>query len=88
MCFVYTFARQLKIKENSFINSMQTFKGLPHRFEFFLKKRNVNFINDSKATSFTSSQLALSGLKNIYWILGGLPKKSDQLKLSKIKKYY
>ncbi len=86
MCFVYTFARQLKIKENSFINSMQTFKGLPHRFEFFLKKRNVNFINDSKATSFTSSQLALSGLKNIYWILGGLPKKGDQLNLSKIKK--
>ena len=38
MCFIYTFARQLKIKENSFINSMQTFKGLPHRFEFFLKK--------------------------------------------------
>ncbi len=86
MCFVYTFARQLKIKDNSFINLMQTFKGLPHRFEFFLKKRNVNFINDSKATSFTSSQLALSGLKNIYWILGGLPKKGDQLNLSKIKK--
>ena len=54
---------------------MNSFKGLPHRFEIFLKKKNVTFINDSKATSFKASQLALSSLKNIYWILGGLTKK-------------
>ena len=65
---------------------MQTFKGLSHRFEIFLKKRNTTFINDSKATSFTASQLALSSLKNIYWILGGLPKKGDRLNFTKYKK--
>ena len=29
---------------------------------------------------------ALSSLKNIYWILGGLPKKNDKINLSKYKK--
>jgi len=86
MCFIYTFAKLLKITESSFINAVQTFKGLSHRFEIFLKKKNVTFIDDSKATSFTASQLALSSLKNIFWILGGLPKKSDKLNISRIKK--
>ena len=35
MSFIYTFAKLLKIKEKSFIRSMRTFKGLPHRFEIF-----------------------------------------------------
>ena len=85
MSFIYSFSRLLKIREKSFINAMQTFKGLSHRFEVFLKKKNVTFIDDSKATSFTSSELALSSLKNIYWILGGLPKRGDRLNLNKYK---
>ena len=64
---------------------MKTFKGLPHRFEVFLKKNNITFINDSKATSFRATQRALSSLKNIYWILGGLPKKNDRILLSGLK---
>ncbi len=86
MSFIYTFAKLLKIKEKSFIDSMKSFKGLPHRFEIFLRKRNLKFINDSKATSFKATQSALSSLQNIYWILGGLPKRGDKLKLSKSKK--
>ena len=39
MSFVYTFSKLLKIKEKSFIKSMKSFKGLPHRFEIFLKKK-------------------------------------------------
>ena len=38
MSFVYTFAKLIKIKDNSFINSMKSFKGLAHRFEIFLKE--------------------------------------------------
>ena len=86
MSFIYTFAKLLKIKEKSFIDSMKSFKGLPHRFEIFLRKKNLKFINDSKATSFKATQSALSSLQNIYWILGGLPKRGDKLKLSKSKK--
>ena len=86
MSFAYTFARLLKIKESSFVKSINSFKGLPHRFELFLKKKDVIFINDSKATSFKATQSALSSCKNIYWILGGLPKKKDKIKLLELKK--
>ena len=65
---------------------MKSFKGLSHRFEIFLKKDDIVFINDSKATSFRATQSALSSLKNIYWILGGLPKKDDKIRLSGLKK--
>ena len=53
---------------------MNSFKGLSHRFEIFLKKKYSTFINDSKATSFNSTQLALSSPKK-YYGFGGLPKK-------------
>ena len=86
MSYVYSFARLLRIKEKNFIDAINSFKGLPHRFEIFLKRKNITFINDSKATSFVATRSALSSLKNIYWILGGLPKKGDKIKLSKYKK--
>ena len=41
--------------------------------EIFLKS-DVTFIGP-KATSFKATEAALSSLKNIYWIFGGLPKK-------------
>ena len=86
MNFVFTISRLLKIRKKHFIDAMQTFKGLPHRFETFLSKGNTTFINDSKATSFSASKYALSSLKNIYWIIGGLPKKGDKLNFKPFKK--
>ena len=86
MSFVYTFAKILGIRDLPFIKCMQSFKGLPHRFEIFLRKKSITFINDSKATSFVATQSALSSLKNIFWILGGLPKKGDKINLVKYKK--
>ena len=86
MSFVYTFAKLLKIKESCFVKTINSFKGLPHRYELFLRKKDTLFINDSKATSFKATQSALSSSKNIYWILGGLPKKEDKIKLLKFKK--
>ena len=65
---------------------MKTFVGLPHRYETFLKKKQITFINDSKATSFKSTQSAITDLKNIYLILGGLPKKNDKINITKYKK--
>ena len=85
MSFVFAFAKLLGIKERRLISSINSFKGLPHRFELFLKKNDITFINDSKATSFKSSQLALSSINNIYWILGGQPKIGDKIKLGKLK---
>ena len=85
MSFVYTFAKLLKIKERSFANNMRSFKGLPHRFEIFLKRKNIKFINDSKATSFNASLPALNSCNNIYWIIGGIPKKNDKINILKYK---
>jgi UDP-N-acetylmuramoylalanine--D-glutamate ligase len=84
--FVYTFSRLLKIGEKNFITALNSFVGLSHRYEIFLKKKNILFINDSKATSFESSKYALLNSKNVYWILGGLPKKNDKIILSEVKK--
>ena len=85
MNFVYTLAKKLKISDNSFIKSMNSFKGLSHRYEIFLKKHGVTFINDSKATSLLSSKFALASSKNIYWIVGGLPKAKDKIDLNNVK---
>ncbi len=85
MSFVYTFSKLLKIKDKNFIIAMKSFKGLPHRFETFFKKKGITFINDSKATSFKATESALSNLKNIYLILGGLPKRGDKIQLTKFK---
>ena len=85
MNFVYALAKLLKINKKSFIKSMSSFLGLPHRYEIFLKKKNVTFINDSKATSFQATKFALANNKHIYWILGGLPKYKDKFDLSNIK---
>ena len=86
MKFVYSLSKILKISNTAFVKSMASFKGLPHRYEIFLKKRKITFINDSKATSLKSSEFALSNDKNIYWILGGLPKNNDTINLRKVKK--
>ena len=86
MANVFALSKYLKIKEKSFVNSLNSFKGLPHRYEIFLKKNNLTFINDSKATSFQSTKFALKNSKNIYWILGGLPKKNDKIILKNLKK--
>ena len=86
MSFVLALSECLKIKKKTFVKSLNTFRGLPHRYEVFLKKKNFIFVNDSKATSFQSSKLALQNSNNIFWILGGLPKKNDKIKLKNLKK--
>jgi len=86
MSFVYQLSRKLNINNSSFIRSVNSFKGLEHRHEVFYKKKNVIFINDSKATSFEATKHALMSNKNIYWIVGGLPKKNDYFYLKNLKK--
>jgi len=85
MNFVYALAKILKINNHSFIKSMSSFVGLPHRYEIFFKRKGITFINDSKATSLQATKFALASSKNIYWILGGLPKDKDRIDLKYIK---
>ncbi len=86
MSFIFALSKLLKIEEKLFFNSLNSFRGLPHRYEIFFKKKNFIFINDSKATSFEATKFALKSTKNIFWILGGLPKKNDKFKLKNLSK--
>ena len=86
MSYIYTFSKILRINKKSFIESLNSFKGLPHRYEIFFKKNNKTFINDSKATSFQACKSALESNDNILWIVGGIPKMRDKFNLIKLKK--
>ena len=81
LTFAYQISKIFKVKEKIFLKAVNNFKGLPHRHEVFLKKNKITFINDSKATSFDSTKYALKNNKNIFWILGGLPKTKDNFNL-------
>ena len=85
MSYVFELVKLFGLGEKNFLNSLRSFKGLPHRYEIFLKKKNCIFINDSKATSFQATKGALKNSNNIFWILGGLPKKKDKINLKGLK---
>ncbi len=85
MTFVYKLIKLLKISDEFFLKSLKNFTGLPHRYEIFFKKKNCIFINDSKATTFEATKHALKNTKNIYWIVGGLPKKNDKIEINAFK---
>ena len=86
MPFIYKLSKIFKLKKKSFIKYSNTFKGLEHRHEIVYKKKNIVFINDSKATSFEACKYALQSNKNIFWILGGLPKIGDKFRFDNFKK--
>jgi UDP-N-acetylmuramoylalanine--D-glutamate ligase len=79
-------AKLFKISKNVYLKTIKDFKGLPHRQEIIKIKNNITFINDSKATNFSSTEVALNSYKNIHWILGGLAKAKDRIIVSKFKK--
>ena len=86
MPFIYKLSKIFKLNKKSFIKYSNTFKGLEHRHEIIYKKKNIVFINDSKATSFEACKYALQSNKNIFWILGGLPKIGDKFRFDNFKK--
>ena len=86
MAFAYRIAKNLKIKDKIIIKALDEFKGLPHRQEIVFSNKKLLCINDSKATSFDACLQSLSNYKQIYWIVGGLPKHQDHFYLKKVKK--
>ncbi len=86
MIFAYRIAKNLKISDKIIIKALNNFKGLPHRQEIVFSNKNLLCINDSKATSFDACLQSLSHYKQIYWIVGGLPKYQDYFYLKYVKK--
>ena len=85
LLFIFKIASKLKLNKKKLIRSINRFKGLDYRQQIIFDKKNLTIINDSKSTSFASSESVLKNLNYAYWILGGIPKKGDKFKLSKTK---
>ena len=83
LTFVLKVSKLLNLKNNLLLKTLKNFKGLSFRQEIIHNSKFLKVINDSKATSFSSSEKLLKSLKNIYWIIGGLPKKGDKFLLKK-----
>ena len=81
--FVLVVANILKLKKDILFRTLEKFKGLNFRQQIIYNSNRLTIINDSKATSFSSSVSLLSSLSNVYWIVGGLAKKGDKLLLNK-----
>jgi len=81
--FVLEVSKILKLKKNSLLKTLRKFKGLKYRQEIIFQSKNLTIINDSKATTFSSSVSLLKSLTNVYWIVGGQAKKGDTLLLYK-----
>jgi UDP-N-acetylmuramoylalanine--D-glutamate ligase len=69
------------------LDTLKTYKGLPHRCQSIAQINNVSFINDSKATNTGATIAAIKGFgnpnsKNIVLIAGGQAKGQDFSSLS------
>ncbi|MDC1258394.1 UDP-N-acetylmuramoyl-L-alanine--D-glutamate ligase [Pelagibacteraceae bacterium] len=81
--FILEVAKILKLNFFVLIKTLNKFKGLKYRQEIIFQSKKLTIINDSKATTFSSSVSLLKSLTNVYWIVGGQAKKGDKLLLSK-----
>ena len=75
--------KKLKLNLKKSINTLNRFKGLKYRQQIIFSNQNLKIINDSKSTSYASSESLLKNFKKVYWIIGGIPKKNDRFSLSR-----
>ena len=83
LSFILKISKILKLDNKNLLKTLNKFKGLKYRQQIIYEKKNLTIINDSKSTSFASSENLLKSLNKVYWILGGIPKKNDKFKLTK-----
>ena len=86
LSFVLEISKVFKVKKKILIDVIRNFKGLKYRQQIVFENKNLLIINDSKSTSYASTFEMLKMFDNVYWLLGGIPKKGDRFSLAK--KYY
>jgi len=75
-------AQLLKVRKQFIKESLEDFEGVEHRLEFVAKIKEVDYINDSKATNINSVYYALECMnKTTVWIVGGVDKGNDYSEL-------
>ena len=71
-------ASAVDIRKEKIREALQTFESLEHRMEPVATIKNVEFINDSKATNVNSTWFALESMEQpVILILGGVDKGND-----------
>jgi UDP-N-acetylmuramoylalanine--D-glutamate ligase len=71
-------AQLLKVRKQTIRESLSNFEGAEHRLENVQKVREVQYINDSKATNVNATFYALECMDNpTVWIVGGVDKGND-----------
>ena len=83
LSFIIKISKLCKIKKKNLFKVLNRFNGLQYRQQIIYRSKNLTIINDSKATSFSSSASILKSLSNVYWLVGGIAKKGDKFILSK-----
>ena len=81
--FVYKISKIFNISNHIIFKSLNLFQGLKFRKQIIFNKPELKIINDSKSTSFSSTNRLLLTYKNIYWIVGGILKKGDKFIIKK-----
>ena len=85
LSFVCAISKKLGIQQSQLFKTINKFKGLNFRQQVIYKNKNFKVINDSKATSFSSTINILESLNKVHWLLGGIPKSGDNFYMSKKK---
>lgn len=71
-------AQLLSVRKEFIKESLSNFEGAEHRLENVVKVREVQYINDSKATNVNATFYALECMdKTTIWIVGGVDKGND-----------
>ncbi len=83
LIFVLKICQVLNVNNKKLLRTINKFKGLKYRQQIIFDNNYLTIINDSKSTSIASSENLLKNLKNVYWILCGIPKKGDKFNLTK-----
>jgi len=83
LSFIFYICNYLKLDQKKLFNTLENFKGLDYRQQIIYDSKKLQIINDSKATSYASSESLIKKFTNVYWILGGIPKQGDKFKLLK-----
>ena len=84
LIFILKICQILNLNKEKILKTINKFKGLKYRQQIIYDNNLLSIINDSKSTSFASSESLLKNLKNVYWILCGIPKKGDKFNLTKL----
>ncbi len=82
MSVAVTIAVLLGVDNMSISNSLQEFKGLPHRLEYVGKYNNIYFVDDSIATIPEATISAIESIENVSTvIIGGMDRGIDYTNL-------